>query len=655
MTTYRTHGAGLLAALFVVVAGLLFSPVFASAQGAGAGGGGASSSTSTEPETMTFDLEKKFSGPVPEGYTADQFTFTIVGGEIDETVSLTHQTDDYAMGTIELPVGTYDITENGPDGWIREDWTIQWSGAGCQNEGDAIGTVITVDESDLDKTNFGCRADNQYKPDIPDDSSTTTDPENGGIEGAKYDDALDAPIEGWMMYLYDGQSLVMSTTTDASGMYAFTNVAPGDYLVCEAMPEMWKQVSPSDGPVCENGTYGHTVTVSGGLVTDAHDFTNIHDPVIIIDKVTSPDSSDTEFEFALSWSSSTVMLSDTDEPWNSGDLSDVMDVENPFSVTEINIPEGWELASVSCVSNLGHTETADAIDLNPGEIVTCTFTNRTDDDNGGGGQCVDESPGWADSVEGSNQAKRNNGDDITNPDRLDPSNALGAADWTAGGDTGFFSLGFGGWITVLFDKFVPDVDGDDISIHEATNGDDYPEEMATVEVSQDGSTWFSVGTSSNMDDPSTRVSYFDFASTGLAWIKYVRVTDTTNGELHDEEADGFDLDAVDATQELCEEPGGGDDGDNGDGDDGGDTPSYSQGSYGGGGDRVELREGGGGSSSGGDSDPEPEVLGEQVSAVPTGAPNTGAGGAAPTALPIAVTLLLTVAALGTLRVTRTHG
>ena len=50
---------------------------------------------------------------------------------------------------------------------------------------------------------------------------------------------------------------------------------------------------------------------------------------------------------------------------------------------------------------------------------------------------------------------------------------------------------------------------------------------------------------------------------------------------------------------------------------------------GGGGKKIELEEGGGGGSSDDDEpeeEPEPEVLGEQVSSVPVGAPNTGAGG-----------------------------
>lgn len=164
-------------------------------------------------------------------------------------------------------------------------------------------------------------------------------------------------------------------------------------------------------------------------------------------------------------------------------------------------------------------------------------------------QCVAElEGGWADAVVESDQGLKKGGAAVA-ANRSVTSDVLGEADWTIGGSTGFFSLGFGGTITVSFDSFVPNVEGNDISIHEATNGA-YPQESALIEVSQDGSTWYAVGTSAS----NGAVTYFDFDSTGLAWIKYVRITDTTNPALHNNDADGFDLDAVDATQTVCDEP-----------------------------------------------------------------------------------------------------
>ena len=123
-----------------------------------AGGGG----VVAVPSTVTFLLEKKFSGPVPESYRANQFTFSVEGSSFGpEVVSLVEHNRDSANGSIELPVGTYTLTENGPDGFDPTEWTVQWAGAGCDNQTE-LSTTIEVDESDLDKANFGCDADNEW-------------------------------------------------------------------------------------------------------------------------------------------------------------------------------------------------------------------------------------------------------------------------------------------------------------------------------------------------------------------------------------------------------------------------------------------------------------------------------------------------------------
>lgn len=169
--------------------------------------------------------------------------------------------------------------------------------------------------------------------------------------------------------------------------------------------------------------------------------------------------------------------------------------------------------------------------------------------------CSDElSGGWADEAIDSDQGQRNDDTDVLGQ-RSNPASAQGEPD----GD--FFSLGFGGRLEVKFDKFVPDVDGDDLSIHEITEDrDTYPEETAVVAVSQDGSNWHTLSeTASNQtSEGGAGVTLLDLSETGLDWIQYVRITDTTDGDDHDEAADGYDVDAVDATEERCDEPGDGD-------------------------------------------------------------------------------------------------
>lgn len=157
--------------------------------------------------------------------------------------------------------------------------------------------------------------------------------------------------------------------------------------------------------------------------------------------------------------------------------------------------------------------------------------------------CV-EGPAHVNEVVASTQGTLNNGDAITDSARTNPAKTLGAADGV------FFSIGKNGVITDSMAGYAIDVPGVDLSIHEITNGrDSYPEERAMVEISQDGSTWFVVGTASGKD--ASGVSSFDIASTGLDWFTVVRVTETTDFSIHDATADGFDLDAIDATYQSC--------------------------------------------------------------------------------------------------------
>lgn len=240
----------------------------------------------------------------------------------------------------------------------------------------------------------------------------------------------------------------------------------------------------------------------------------------------------------------------------------------PWEVTEED-KKDWELVSVSALfgttksNNQGEAHNSceffggvipqdgDSNTIALNEIIVkpefkCTFTNEFIP------PCEDKLNGdWASSVEDSDQKLRKDGSAITDPKRTDDSKVLGASDWVNNGSTGFFSLGFGGSVTVEFDNFVPNVAGDDIAVYEATNGN-YPAETALVEVSQDGVTWKTVGSASNQNVG--RISNFDFDSTGYTWIKFVRVTDTSDSSLHANDADGFDVDAIEATKSLCDEP-----------------------------------------------------------------------------------------------------
>lgn len=153
---------------------------------------------------------------------------------------------------------------------------------------------------------------------------------------------------------------------------------------------------------------------------------------------------------------------------------------------------------------------------------------------------------WMATSPSSSQGTKNDGSAITDVTRTNPTFATGAANGN------FFSLGKNGSIILKSSGYVLNVAGNDLSFHEITNGrSSYPEEKATVEVSQDGTTWFSAGSATGLDTDG--ISYVDFNSTGLPWVQYVRVTDNTDFTIHAEDADGYDLDAVDITTQTCAE------------------------------------------------------------------------------------------------------
>ena len=94
----------------------------------------------------------------------------------------------------------------------------------------------------------------------------------GGIHGTLFDDVNDdgvrqlgeALLAGWTVMLRSSLGSVLETTTTSMlGVYSFTGIAPGTYLVTEVLQSGWIHTSPS--------TDTQTVILpAGGTVNDAH-------------------------------------------------------------------------------------------------------------------------------------------------------------------------------------------------------------------------------------------------------------------------------------------------------------------------------------------------------------------------------------------------
>jgi len=143
---------------------------------------------------------------------------------------------------------------------------------------------------------------------------------------------------------------------------------------------------------------------------------------------------------------------------------------------------------------------------------------------------------WADNVVTTTQGLRNNGTPVLAV-RSDPTSALGVAENTNADGT-FYSLGFGGSITL---GFVNGISSGEFVV-EATNNP-YPNETATVEVSQDGVNYYNAGTVTQ----DGTVPLPSQVSCG----KFVRITDTSNKALFEPTADGYDVDGVEAQGLSC--------------------------------------------------------------------------------------------------------
>lgn len=144
---------------------------------------------------------------------------------------------------------------------------------------------------------------------------------------------------------------------------------------------------------------------------------------------------------------------------------------------------------------------------------------------------------WADTVVSSSQALRKNGTAVL-PARSNPTAALGIAENNTL-DGSFFSLGFGGSITLGFDN---GISGGTLVV-EATNPG-YPNEKAQVEVSPDGTTWTVAGTVTTDGEVALPQS--------VSCAKFVRLTDTSNAaDFADDTADAYDVDGVRSTGDTC--------------------------------------------------------------------------------------------------------
>ena len=197
-------------------------------------------------------------------------------------------------------------------------------------------------------------------------------------------------------------------------------------------------------------------------------------------------------------------------------LVDCSDANNLFSNGNNGPEDGYDLDGIECLNGV-------ATDLTPANLVSGYLT-----------QAVNFTANL--------EARRKNNSLIitATPDRRNLTKMFGAPQ--NNNTINFFSLGFGGFVTVKFDYVVFDGPGNDLQIFETSFGNptctNYPE-RASYEVSLDGDTWIDYQTI-------CQDGFIDISATGFQGIQFVRITDRSpiTSNKFPGTADGYDLDAI---------------------------------------------------------------------------------------------------------------
>jgi predicted ribosomally synthesized peptide with SipW-like signal peptide len=243
---------------------------------------------------------------------------------------------------------------------------------------------------------------------------------------------------------------------------------------------------------------------------------------------------DTDYHIGKAWCFGTMTL--TPQPQN--------DDNNP-TINPGFTCDGSQLDNASQTDSLTADISFDAVQARNNPNFQCEVPETFD-------QCENPTLAFADTVVTSSQGVRKNGTPVlanrsVAGSVLGVNQSSGLATDPAVPAGSFFSLGFknggasdGGSIVVEFtDNVIVDGPGNDLKVWEVTGGT-YPDEHVKIEVSQDGVTWFTVAADL------TRDAEADIASSGLAWAKYIRLTDVTPIGAFEPEADAYDLDAFSA-------------------------------------------------------------------------------------------------------------
>ncbi|MBM7829497.1 hypothetical protein JOE59_000202 [Agromyces cerinus] len=289
--------------------------------------------------TSFVEVEKQ---TLPDG-SPELFDFTIDGAEFDLSDG---QTESFQFA----PASSVDIIETVPDGWTLTDVTCDTDQVDI--EGGATVTTIAGET-------VSCLFENT---------------QGGTIIIHKVVDPAQSAEFGFTSETLG--DFTITTDAEGTGTETFENLEPGSYDVTEPQTLPFDTTNlvcddPTEDTTTDETDWSAAIELSAGETVECT-YTNTERGRILVDKDTVPADYDQGFDFVFGGGDAPVEFTlndasdDEENPWDSGLI-----VPGTYTVVE-TVPEHWTLDDIDCGTREGDGTT---IELAPGEVVTCVFTN----------------------------------------------------------------------------------------------------------------------------------------------------------------------------------------------------------------------------------------------------------------------------------------
>ncbi|MFH0864170.1 MAG: SdrD B-like domain-containing protein [Candidatus Gottesmanbacteria bacterium] len=310
----------------------------------------------------TIELKKVWSGT--GGQTTLNIGTTPAGNDTDTQLTGVDGVAPLTTGQNQVNTGTYYMSEAGGLG------NYSSSALSCFNDANNNGTNDGESNVTVGINNSVVVGTGQHVI-----CSFTNTRNTGTIKVIKDVSPDDQGATSWD-FAISGPTNNSATLVDGGQSNAFTSDT-GNYTVTETAHTGTNgsnyNTTYSCSVVTNEITHGSGRIATFALATNQNvvcTFTNaLRTGHIIVDKITVPSGDAQSFTFATTGTGYTgFSLTDVSTP-NDQEL-----LIGNYSVTETGV-NGWTLTNTSCVSSIQDTETANNLELDAGETITCTFTN----------------------------------------------------------------------------------------------------------------------------------------------------------------------------------------------------------------------------------------------------------------------------------------